>query len=112
MPSRSSPLLVDDLLFVVNHDGIATCLDAKTGEMVWKNRLKGDYSASLLQARGRIYFFNEASSCTIVRAARKYEILGTNSLDGERLMATPAAAGNSLYVRTEEHLYRIEKSPR
>ena len=80
--------------------------------MVWKNRLKGDYSASLLQARGRIYFFNEDSTCTIVRAARKYEILGTNSLDGERLMATPAAAGNSLYVRTEEHLYRIEKSPR
>jgi len=112
MPSRSSPLLVGDLIFVVNHDGIATCLDAKTGSMIWKNRLKGDYSASLLQARGRIYFFNEDSTCTIVRAARKYEILGTNSLDGERLMASPAAAGNSLYVRTEGHLYRIEKSPR
>ncbi|MCH2201540.1 MAG: PQQ-binding-like beta-propeller repeat protein [Fuerstiella sp.] len=109
MSARSSPLVSGDLIFVVNQDGIATCLESRTGTVVWKNRLKGDYSASLLQANGSIYFFNEDSACTVVRAARKYEILGTSSLGGERLMASPAAAGNSLFVRTEEHLYCIGK---
>ena len=109
MSARSSPLLVDDLIFVVNQEGIASCLDARTGAVVWKNRLPGDYSASPLYAGGRIYFFNEDSVCTIVRAARKYEILGTSSLDGETLMASPSAAGNSLFVRTEQHLYCIGK---
>ena len=112
MPARSSPVLVDDLIFAVNHDGIASCLDARTGAVLWKNRLKGDYSASLLHAGGRIYFFNENAACTVIRAARQYEILANNSLGGERLMASPAAAGNSLFVRTEKHLYRIERSSR
>ena len=112
MPPRSSPLLVDDLVFVVNHDGIASCIEAKTGEPVWKKRLDGDYSASLFQAGGRIYFFNEDAACTVVKASRKYEILAKNALADERLMASPAAAGNSLFVRTEKHLYRIEDPSR
>jgi outer membrane protein assembly factor BamB len=111
MPPRSSPLLVEDLIFVVNHDGIATCLEASTGAMVWKNRLKGDYSASLIQAGGRIYFFNEDSACTVIQAGREYKVLANNPLGNERLMASPAAAGNSLFVRTERHLYRI-KAPK
>ena len=108
MPPRSSPLLVDDLIFVVNHDGIASCLEARKGTLVWKKRLDGDYSASLLHAGGRIYFFNENAVCTVIKAARQYEILANNALGNERLMASPAAAGNSLFVRTEKHLYRIE----
>ena len=108
MPPRSSPLLVDDLIFVVNHDGIASCLEARKGTLVWKKRLGGDYSASLLHAGGRIYFFNENAVCTVIKAARQYEILANNALGNERLMASPAAAGNSLFVRTEKHLYRSE----
>ena len=108
MPRRSGPLLIGDLLFVVSHDGIASCLEAKTGKLVWKNRIKGQYSASLLYAAGRIYCFNEDSVCTVIRPAREFEILAVNQLPKDQLMASPAVAGKSLFIRSEKFLYRIE----
>ncbi|MEZ6070622.1 MAG: PQQ-binding-like beta-propeller repeat protein [Pirellulales bacterium] len=108
MPARSSPLLVGDLLFVVSHGGVATCLDATTGEPVWKKRIEGKYSASAFSAGGRVYFFNEDAICTVVKAARQFEVLSINQLAEEQLMASPAVAGDSLFVRTENHLYRID----
>ena len=97
-------------MFLVNHDGIVTCLEAKSGKNVWKKRLPGDYSASPLESDGRLYFFNEDSVCSVVRAARKFEVLATNKLGDELLMASPAAAGSSLFVRTEGFLYRIDSA--
>jgi outer membrane protein assembly factor BamB len=110
MPSRPSPLLVDDLLFVVSSGGVATCLEAKTGEVVWTERIGGKFSASPIHAAGRIYLFDESSVTTVIEAARKFKKLAVNKLSGEQLMASPAAAGNSLFVRTAKHLYRIEDS--
>jgi outer membrane protein assembly factor BamB len=110
MPSRSSPLLVGDLLFTASHDGIATCLEARTGKTLWKNRLEGNFSASPIHAAGKIYFFNEHSACTVIRATKEFEVLATNRLSDERLMASPAAAEGALIVRTENYLYRMEES--
>ena len=108
MPSRPSPLLVDDLLFVVSSGGVATCLEAKTGQVVWTERIGGKFSASPIYAVGRIYLFDESSVTTVIEPARQFKKLATNKLNGEELMASPAAAGNSLFVRTEKHLYRID----
>ncbi len=110
IPSRSSPLLINDLLFFVNRLGIVSCLEAKTGKLVWKKRIKGKYSASPIYANDRIYFFNENAVSTVIRPARKFEILAVNTLTKEQLMASPAATGQSLFIRTEKHLYRIEDS--
>ena len=109
MPSRSSPLLIGDLLFLVNSDGIASCLEARTGELVWKQRIQGNYSASPVYADGRIYFFNENAVGTVIKPSRKFEALAVNPLHEEQLLASPAVAGRSLFVRTEKHLYRIEE---
>ena len=57
MPSTPSPLLVDDLLYVVNDVGIASCVEADTGRSVWQQRLEGNYYASPIYGAGRIYFF-------------------------------------------------------
>ena len=108
MPQRCSPLLVDDLLFVVNRGGIASCLEAKTGEVVWKERLKGSYSASPIFAKGRIYLFNEEGLSTVIRPSRKYEVIASNALAKQPFMATPAVDGNAFIMRTGGHLYRIE----
>lgn len=111
MPPRSSPLLIGDLLYLINRNGIASCFEAKTGELVWQERLKGTYSASPIAAKGRIYFFNEEGLCTVIKPSRKLEVLASNALnDDELLMATPAVDGKSFYVRTEKHLYRIQDS--
>ena len=108
MPQRCSPLLVGDLLFVVNRGGIASCLEAKTGEVVWKERLKGVYSASPIYAKGRIYLFNEEGLATVIRPTRKLEVIASNFLARQPFMATPAVDGDALIMRTGGYLYRIE----
>ncbi len=109
VPSRSSPVLVDDLLYFVSHQGVLSCLEAKTGEVVWKERMEGMCSASLLHAPGRIYLFNENAACTVIRPGRKLEVLAVNRLDEQPLMASPAVAGDSLFIRTERRLYRVDE---
>jgi outer membrane protein assembly factor BamB len=107
VPSRSSPILVDDLLYMVNNDGIVSCLEAKTGATVWQERLGGKFWASPLYADGRLYLFDEEGLGHVVAAGRTWQKLATNKLnDGCR--ASPAVAGQSLFVRTFTHLYRIE----
>ena len=110
IPSRSSPLLVDDLLYVISNQGILSCLEAKTGEFVWKNRLEGKYSASAIHAGNRIYLFNENAVCTVIRPGRKFEVLAVNRLNEQPLMASPAVAGDAFFIRTEEYLYRVEET--
>jgi outer membrane protein assembly factor BamB len=108
VPSRSSPILVDDLLYMVNEGGIVSCLESKNGELVWQQRVGGRFWASPLFADGRLYFFDEDGLGHVITAGRTARKLATNQLnDGCR--ASPAVAGNSLFVRTLTHLYRIEQ---
>lgn len=108
IPLKPSPSLVGDLLFMASDQGVATCLDARTGEQVWQNRLGGQFTASPIQSGDRVYFFNENGKAFVVRAARNFEVIAESSLEGG-LMASPAAAGKALYLRTKTHLYRIEE---
>ena len=110
MPRRCSPLLIGDLLYLVNHTGVMTCLEAKTGKLVWKERIPGSYSASPVFTQNRIYLFNDDGVCVVIKPGRKLEILATNPLTKDNLRSTPAVSENSLFIRTEKHLYRIEKS--
>jgi outer membrane protein assembly factor BamB len=107
VPRTPSPLLVDDLLYMVADNGILTCLEAARGHEVWRQRLGGDYAASLLYADGRIYCFNQAGLATVLKAGRKTEVLARNRL-ADGFMASPAVSGNALFLRTRTHLYRIE----
>jgi outer membrane protein assembly factor BamB len=110
VPNRPSPILVGDLLFMVHQDtGVATCLDAKTGEVIWRERLPGpgNHSASPVYAEGRLYFFNENGHCPVIAAAREFKVLAENKLESG-VMASAAIAGKALFVRSKTHLYRIE----
>jgi outer membrane protein assembly factor BamB len=107
VPRTPSPVLIGDLLFTINDTGIVVCLDAATGEQIWKDRIRGDHAASLLYADGNIYSFNQDGSSTVFRAARRFEVVATNMLNAG-CMATPAFDGDALLIRTKTHLYRIE----
>jgi len=109
VPRTPSPLLINDLLFTVNDTGTVMCFEALAGKEVWNHRIPGDYAASLLYADGRIYSFNMDGKTTVFRAARKYEILATNTLDSG-FMASAAVSGKALFLRTKTHFYRIESS--
>jgi outer membrane protein assembly factor BamB len=107
-PRKPSLLPVDDLLFMLEDGGIASCLEARTGREVWRERVGGNYSASPLYAEGRVYCFSEEGKATVLAAGREYRVLATNELEAG-FMASPATAGRALFLRTKTHLYRIEQ---
>ena len=110
-PLTPSPLAVGDELYVVNDGGIASCIDARTGAVIWQQRLGGTYSASPVFADGRIYFLAEQGVTTVIAPGRDFRRLATNPLDGG-LLASMAIANGSLFLRTDSHLYRITETLR
>lgn len=107
VPKRPSHLLIGDLLFSMNDAGIAACLDAKTGEVIWSERLSGAYWSSPLYADGLIYCFSQEGAIPIFKADRKFELVAENKL-ADGFNASPAVAGKSLILRSKTHLYRIQ----
>jgi outer membrane protein assembly factor BamB len=105
-PLTPSVVVVDDALYMVSDNGVATCLDAKTGQQHWTQRLGGNYSASPVVAEGRIYFQSEEGAMHVIKADKIYGSLATNDL-GERTLASPAMADGALYLRSESQLWRI-----
>jgi outer membrane protein assembly factor BamB len=106
-PHTPSVLVVEDLLFCVSDAGIASCIEAKTGEVVWSERLSGNFSASPVYAGGRIYFQNETGSTFVVKPSRQYELLATNEI-GERTLASLAPSEGCLFIRGEKYLYKVQ----
>jgi outer membrane protein assembly factor BamB len=108
VPFLPSPACMGELIYLVNDEGIASCIDAKTGKAVWQKRLGGKYVASPVAADGRVYLFSETGPATVIAAGRQYKELAVNILkDG--CLASPAVSGRSLFARTKTHVYRIEE---
>lgn len=109
-PIMPSPVTVDDELIVfVNDAGVATCLDAATGDELWRQRIGDNYVASPLVAGDRVYLFSSRGRSVVVAAAREFRLLAENDLD-DGFMASPVAVGDrTLLLRTRTHLYRIEE---
>ena len=107
-PHVPSPLLIGEHLYLLRDNGVASCVDARTGEIQWQQRLGGNYSASPIYADGKIYCFSEEGKTTVILPGGKFERLAVNQLAG-RILASPAIAGRSLIIRTDTHLYRLEK---
>lgn len=112
VPKKPSLVLVGDLLFGVEDGGVATCWEARTGRVVWNERLGGNYSASPLAGESRVYFFSEEGKTTVVAAEmRAFHKLAENQL-GDGFMASPAVSGRALFLRSRSKLYRIEVTDR
>jgi outer membrane protein assembly factor BamB len=105
-PLTPSPLVVGTDLYLVNDSGIALCLDARTGERYWQQRLNGNYSASPVFADGRIYFLSEEGTATVIEPGHQFREVASNRLDGYTL-ASIAVSNGSMFIRSDTHLYRI-----
>jgi outer membrane protein assembly factor BamB len=106
-PKMPSALLVGDELYLVSDQGVATCLDAKTGDEIWAKRLGGNFNASPLYADGRIYFCNRDGVTYVVAAGREFRFLAENRLESA-FFASPAVVEKSLVLRTDKALYRLQ----
>ena len=92
-------------LYFINDGGIAGCCVAKTGDIVWTNRLPGgDVTASPVMVEDRIYAFNENGQAYVIAADPTFALLASAKLD-EGVMASPAVADGRLLVRGKHHLY-------
>ena len=107
VPNVSSPLLIGDEMYFVSDKGIASCIDAQTGESHWTQRIGKHFWASPLYAEGRIYFFDRDGTTTVITAGKQFKRLAINKLDGE-MLATAAAVDNALVLRTDKALYRVQ----
>ncbi|MFO0915874.1 MAG: PQQ-binding-like beta-propeller repeat protein [Pirellulales bacterium] len=106
MPKVPSMVYVPPYLFAVTDGGVATCLRAETGELVWQERLGGNFSASPVAADGRVYFVADNGDTTVVEAGPKFQVLAKNPLD-EKVQASPAISHGQILIRTEKQLICI-----
>ncbi len=109
--SRAAPyvpttLCKDDLLFLFDDAGIATCVDVNTGEVHWQKRLGGGFFSSPVCSDDRVFCVSKSGEVVILAAAKTFQELGRNSLD-ETCHATPAIADGRLIIRTTGHLYSL-----
>jgi len=108
-PNTPSVLYVDDMVFMVSDGGVATCLNAKTGDPYWSERVPGSgYSASPIYADGKIWVTSESGEGAVIEAKKEFNILNKSNLK-ERTFASFAAVDGSLYVRTDKNMYRFQE---
>lgn len=107
-PDTPSPAVWQGRVFSVSDNGIALCLDAKTGKLHWQERLKGNYRASPMVAEGRVYFLNMKGLATVVAASDRFERLAENALEDDTI-ASPATSEGKLFLRGHKALYCVGK---
>lgn len=106
MPYVPTPLLNKEYLHIIDDMGIYTCLNPLTGKSLKTIRKGGNTYSSPVGTSDRIYLFDDTGLCTVIANGPNFEVLAKNSLE-ELVQTTPAIADNSLYVRSEKHLWRI-----
>lgn len=108
VPKESSPIIVDDLIYVNDDKGILSCFVAATGEELYRERLdgQGGYSASPVYAGGYLFFHNGSGLTTVIKPGRVFTKVAENAL-GEPGLSSFAVVADGFIVRTEDHLIRI-----
>ncbi|TWT74375.1 PQQ-binding-like beta-propeller repeat protein [Allorhodopirellula solitaria] len=107
-PRFAMPVEHDGLIFQVTDNGVLVCIDADTGDELWKERISGDYLASPIRADDHLYFFNQSGLGTVVKAQREPEILATNDVPEMATSACPAASDGAIFVRGKKYLFKIQ----
>jgi outer membrane protein assembly factor BamB len=108
----SSPILVGDYLYIMNDQGVITCLEAKTGKVLYEGGRPPEparFMASMVAVGDKILQTSEDGDVFVVRAGPKHEVLGKNSI-GEPVQVSPAIANGRIYIRGDKHLFAIGTS--
>lgn len=108
-PDVPSPVSDQRNVYFVNDRGQVTCVDVKSGSVVWgpERTTTGVVSASPVLADGKLYITNEAAVTTVLAAGQEFKVLATNKLDESYTLATPVIVDGRIYLRTGSNLYCI-----
>ena len=109
VPRRPSQILIGERLFMISDQGVASCLDAVSGEIVWQKRVGsgGEIRSSPVMAGGLIYSFGVEGEVVVFAASDEFELVSQSKLE-DGFQASPAIHDNALIVRGVRHLYRFE----
>jgi outer membrane protein assembly factor BamB len=108
----ASPVLHDNKLYMVTDNGMVSCLNAATGEPYYiQQRLPKTYNfkSSPVAVNGKLYLATENDDVVVLRMGEKYEVLATNTFPDQMFISSPAVAGGSLYLRSQDTLYCIRQ---
>ena len=108
-PRFAKPIYADGLVFQINDLGVVLCIDAVTGDEVWKTRAPGNYRSSPILADGKLYFFSEEGQGTILSASRELEKIASNKVEAMGTTACPAVSQGAIFIRGKDRLYKIQK---
>jgi len=106
-----SGVIVGKYLYVSNATGIAQCIEARSGKVVWAQRLGGTLWGTMLAADGRLYVSNKEGDIFVLAASPQYKLLARNRM-AEHMKAAVAPSDGQLFVRTYKSLYCIGKRTR
>ena len=106
VPKMPSMLYVSPYLYLITEGGVARCLRGATGEVLWRQRLRGPFSASPVWADGKIYLLSEKGTTTIVEAGPQFTQVAENEI-GEKCCASPAISSGNIFIRSERALYCV-----
>lgn len=107
-PFTPSGVVYDGRYYLIDDDGLGTCLNAKNGSDLWQERMGGRYRASLTAGNGKIYFTSMEGVVTVVSASEEFDVIAKNKLD-EGIQASPAFAHGRIYLRGDKHLWCVGK---
>ena len=105
-PYTPTPLVYGDFFYTVADNGVLSAYEAKTGKLVYQQRLPTSFSASPIAADGKLYLASQDGDVLVVKAGPVYELLATNPM-GQPLMATPAISEGVLFIRSESFMYAV-----
>jgi len=101
----------DGLLFVGDFSGYLHCFDAETGKLYWTHDLKAHVWGSTLVADGKVYIGDEDGDLVVLEASKEKKVLSVTNL-GAPVYSTPVAAGGTLYVSSNSHLFAFSTQPK
>ena len=105
-PGTPSPIVDGERLYVINNSGALTCANTIDGEAAWRLRLKGSFWATPIIAGDQMFVVNREGVGQLIQLGEKGEIVSENEFR-EGVAATPAIVDGAIYVRGDQHLFKV-----
>lgn len=102
-----SPISEGEHFLVVSDSGVAHCFEAKSGEILWEERMR-EHHASLVSAEGRVYFINDFGTLRVVKPDKTYDLIAESEIE-EKVFASPALSEGQIFIRGAKHLFCVGK---
>jgi outer membrane protein assembly factor BamB len=102
-----SPIIAGDYFMIVSDQGFGVCFEARTGKILWQERV-GGHHASLVSANGLVYFLSDEGVTRVIKPEPDFDLIAQNEL-GEPCFASPAISQGGIFLRGDKHLYCIGK---